>query len=122
MKKIAITGGKGGTGKSTIAVLLALKHAKQGKKIILVDCDVECPNDYLILGEKIGKPQKKVYTQFPKISEDKCLKCGKCVNVCQEHALFNYPKKFLRLLKNCAPAVAPVPWSAQIRQSVSKKK
>ena len=63
MKKIAITGGKGGTGKSTVAILLALKYAKLGKKVVLVDCDVECPNDYLILGEKICKIKKKVYTQ-----------------------------------------------------------
>ena len=46
---IASTGGKGGTGKSTFAVLLALKLSKRGEKVVLCDCDVECPNDYLLL-------------------------------------------------------------------------
>jgi MinD superfamily P-loop ATPase len=49
MQKIAITGGKGGTGKSTVAILMANKFAKEGKKVLLCDCDVECPNDYLLL-------------------------------------------------------------------------
>jgi len=93
MNKIAVTGGKGGTGKSTIAALKALKYAKQNKKVILVDCDVECPNDYLILGKKIGKIKKKVYTQYPKIDENKCTACGECVTACQENALFQLPQK-----------------------------
>ena len=42
LKKIAVTGGKGGTGKSTVTVLMANKLIKEGKKVILCDCDVEC--------------------------------------------------------------------------------
>jgi len=57
IKKIAITGGKGGTGKSTVAVLLANELVRKGKKVILADCDVECPNDYLLLGQKFGSQQ-----------------------------------------------------------------
>ena len=49
IKKIAITGGKGGTGKSTVSILLANKLRNENKKVILVDCDVECPNGYLLL-------------------------------------------------------------------------
>ena len=45
IKKIAITGGKGGTGKSTVAVLMANKLVKEGKRVVLADCDVECPKD-----------------------------------------------------------------------------
>ncbi len=52
IKKIAITGGKGGTGKSTFSVLLANKLIKQGHRVALVDVDVECPNDYLLLNQK----------------------------------------------------------------------
>ncbi|HHD92605.1 MAG TPA: MinD/ParA family protein, partial [Candidatus Portnoybacteria bacterium] len=36
-KKIAITGGKGGTGKSTFVTLLSLGLAREGKKVILCD-------------------------------------------------------------------------------------
>jgi len=33
MLKIGITGGKGGTGKSTVSILLANKLVKEGKKL-----------------------------------------------------------------------------------------
>ena len=51
VKIIGITGGKGGTGKSTIATALAYQLAKKNK-ILLVDADVDCPNDHLLLNIK----------------------------------------------------------------------
>ena len=45
---IGVTGGKGGTGKSTVATALAVELAKNSK-VLLVDADVECPNDHLLL-------------------------------------------------------------------------
>jgi len=88
IKKIAITGGKGGTGKSTVAVLMANKLIKEGKKVVLVDCDVECPNDYLLLGEKLKKSVRKVLADFPVLDKKKCQKCGLCVKTCRENAIF----------------------------------
>ncbi len=88
MRKIAITGGKGGTGKSTVAVLTANKLIKEGKRVVLVDCDVECPNDYLLLGKKLKKSIKKVFTDFPVLDKKKCQKCGLCVRTCRENAIF----------------------------------
>ncbi len=46
---LAVTGGKGGTGKSTVATALASKLAKR-HEVLLLDLDVECPNDALLLG------------------------------------------------------------------------
>ena len=88
IKQIAVTGGKGGVGKSTIAVLLANKFLKQGKKVILCDLDVECPNNYLLLGQKLNKPKSFVFAQFPKLDNTKCQKCGRCVKVCRSNAVF----------------------------------
>jgi len=99
MKKITVTGGKGGTGKSTFAVLLANKFTKQGKRVILVDCDIECPNDYLLLGRKLSKPVKKVYAKFPELNKSKCQKCGKCVKVCKSKAIFMAPGQYPQFLK-----------------------
>jgi len=101
---IASTGGKGGTGKSTFAVLLALKLSKRGEKVVLCDCDVECPNDYLLLNEKISDP-KPIYQELPELDEAKCEKCGLCSTVCKENAIFwvkeKYPMFFLDLCSGC---------------------
>jgi len=88
IKKIGITGGKGGTGKSTFAILLSLELIKKGKNVILCDCDVECPNDYLILGKKLTKPVKNVFAEFPVLIKKKCKKCGLCVKSCRQNAIF----------------------------------
>jgi len=94
MIKIGITGGKGGTGKSTFSILLANKLRKRKKKIILFDADVECPNDYLLLGQNLKSLKDKIYAQFPKIDENKCVKCGLCVKNCRSNAIFQSPGKF----------------------------
>ena len=83
--KIAITGGKGGTGKSTIATALAIELSKNNK-VLLVDLDVDCPNDHLILNIKREKI-KDVFQLIPKINKDKCNKCGRCSEVCRANAI-----------------------------------
>jgi len=91
--KIAITGGKGGTGKSTVATALAVELAKE-KKVLLVDADADCPNDHLILSIK-RKKARDVFQLIPKWDFKKCIKCGKCSFVCKQHAIVfvkgNYP-------------------------------
>lgn len=99
MQKIVITGGKGGTGKSTFAIFLANKFVKNDKKVILVDCDIECPNDHLLLGQKLVKLESKVYVKFPKLDKSKCQKCDLCVSVCQNNAIFRIPKKYPQFLQ-----------------------
>src|SRR5512142_2092344 len=47
---VAVGSGKGGVGKTTIAVNLALALAKMGKKVGLLDADVYGPNVPLMLG------------------------------------------------------------------------
>jgi len=83
--KIAITGGKGGTGKSTIATALAIELSKKNKSL-LIDADVDCPNDDIILSIPLKK-KKDVETMIPKIDKNKCTKCGLCSRVCREHAI-----------------------------------
>ncbi len=94
MKKIAITGGKGGTGKSTFSVLFAKELFLKNRRVVLVDCDVECPNDYLLLGIKFKRPRRNIYRFFPKLIRKKCKKCGLCAQNCPFHAIFQKPGEY----------------------------
>ncbi len=44
MKKILVTSGKGGVGKTTIAVSIAKALAARGYKVGILDVDLDCPN------------------------------------------------------------------------------
>jgi Mrp family chromosome partitioning ATPase len=43
MMNIAIASGKGGTGKTTIAMSLAACYARNGMEVAILDCDVKEP-------------------------------------------------------------------------------
>jgi ATP-binding protein involved in chromosome partitioning len=53
---IAVSGGKGGVGKSIVASTLALILAKSGRKVGLFDLDFTSPSTNLILGIQDAKP------------------------------------------------------------------
>ncbi|NPA74538.1 MAG: P-loop NTPase [Euryarchaeota archaeon] len=93
--KITVTGGKGGTGKSTVATNLAWILSKR-HKVVLVDADVECPDDYILLNSKLDA-QEDVNLFKPKFNYDICTGCGLCVENCSENALvqFKNGKPFL---------------------------
>jgi ATP-binding protein involved in chromosome partitioning len=54
---IAVSSGKGGVGKSTVAVNLAVSLALDGAKVGLMDADVYGPNVPLMLGVGFGQPE-----------------------------------------------------------------
>ncbi len=86
MKIIGVTGGKGGTGKSTVATAVAVEIAGRGKKVLLCDMDADCPNDHLLLGIE-RKQVCEVFQRIAKWDLDKCVKCGKCAKVCRTNAI-----------------------------------
>lgn len=84
---ISVASGKGGTGKTTIAVNLALALAKDKEKNVqFLDCDVEEPNAHLFLKPVITNSES-VKIPVPKINDEKCNYCGKCAEVCVFNAI-----------------------------------
>jgi len=79
---ISVASGKGGTGKTTIAVNLALSLSN----VQLLDCDVEEPNAALFLNPIITEKISAIIP-VPVIDQDKCSYCGKCREVCEYNAI-----------------------------------
>jgi len=96
--KIAVTGGKGGTGKSMVATSLAVEFARRNKTM-LVDADAECPNDYLLISAKLKK-YSSVLQPIPKFDFSKCTKCGKCASVCKQNAIVFVEGKYPAFVKD----------------------
>lgn len=79
---IAVASGKGGTGKTTVAVSLAL--AAEGMfsgRPLLLDCDVEEPNSGLFLNIDYNLSED-TGVMVPVVNENICDYCGKCAEVC----------------------------------------
>ena len=87
---IAIASGKGGTGKTTVAVSLAYYLATSGQSVQYLDCDVEEPNGHLFLKPRI-ESQRAATVMVPKIIDEKCTFCGECSAKCQYNALVSLP-------------------------------
>ena len=112
---IGITGGKGGTGKTVLAVNLAIALAKEGLKVAYIDCDADCPSSHIITGAKL-KNRKKVLSYLPRFIESKCKRCGKCVNACKFNALYQLndrsPELMESLCSGCAACMIACPSNA----------
>lgn len=83
---ISVASGKGGTGKTTVAINLALSINNSSNGVQFLDCDVEEPNAHIFLKPQI-KQTKVVSIPIPEIDESKCNFCGRCAEICAYNAI-----------------------------------
>ncbi|MEJ2202109.1 MAG: ATP-binding protein, partial [Desulfuromonadaceae bacterium] len=109
--KLAVASGKGGTGKTTVAVNLA--RTLEGV-VHLLDCDVEEPNAHLFLQGRLKK-ERTVTIAIPQVDESRCDGCGECGRFCQFHAIVSFgttPLVFPELCHGCGGCVKICPTKA----------
>jgi MinD superfamily P-loop ATPase len=97
---LAIASGKGGTGKTTVAVNLAKVY---GSGVQLVDCDVEEPNARLFLGGSAAE-EEIVTVPVPEVDASLCDGCGECSRFCEYHAIVSFgtvPLVFPEMCHGC---------------------
>ncbi|MGQ9623147.1 MAG: ATP-binding protein [Candidatus Caldatribacteriaceae bacterium] len=95
---VSVASGKGGTGKTLVAVNLAL--SLKNESLQFLDCDVEEPNVHLFLHPEINHAEA-VYNLVPAINENLCNLCGKCSQFCQYNAILVTPQKALVFPELC---------------------
>jgi len=112
---VSVASGKGGTGKTSVAVNMALSIGN----VQLLDCDVEEPNAHLLLNPNMHSTEP-VYVLVPHINEELCAHCGECAKFCQYNALFSSPEKILffpELCHSCGGCTLACP-----RQAITEEK
>jgi len=83
MKQIAVISGKGGTGKTVVTG----SFAALAKKKIMVDCDVDAADLYLLLHPTVKERHEFRSGQTAVIDKKLCNKCGKCISACRFGAI-----------------------------------
>jgi len=90
---IAIASGKGGTGKTTVALNLATALARRADaegEVRLLDCDVEEPNCHLFVRPRFSVRQD-VNVLRPTWHAELCTGCKKCQEACNYNAIAVVP-------------------------------
>ncbi len=87
---ISFASGKGGTGKTTLAVNFAIYlsqfNKNHSKRIFLLDCDVEEPNAGIFIKPDITD-REFVSIPVPRVDHKRCNFCGRCGEVCVYNAI-----------------------------------
>jgi MinD superfamily P-loop ATPase len=83
MKQLVIISGKGGTGKTVLSACFATLARKK----VMVDCDVDAANLYLLLQPEIQEEHSFSGGKKARVDPDKCTGCWNCLDVCRFSAI-----------------------------------
>ncbi|MFH0924919.1 MAG: ATP-binding protein [bacterium] len=83
MKQIVVISGKGGTGKT----ILTASFAALAKNKVMVDCDVDAADLYLLLHPDIKQRNEFKSGKTAYIDQKVCINCGKCISACRFEAI-----------------------------------
>ena len=118
---VAIASGKGGTGKTTLAVNLAYALFQTKHRVRLLDCDVEAPNAHLFLNRRFAEISD-ITVRKPRWDENQCIVCKKCAESCNYNAIAITGDKVLifdELCHACGVCSYVCPSNALVEQPVS---
>lgn len=99
--KIAISSGKGGTGKTFVSTNLSVLLAESGDQVTFIDCDVEAPNAHLFLKPVIDRTERMTIRAPVGVDPDKCTACGECAEACRYNAIAVLKEKVLIFKELC---------------------
>ena len=83
MKELVVVSGKGGTGKTSLVACFAALAEKK----VMADCDVDAADLHLILNPVIKRKETFSGGFSAVINKDKCIECGKCIELCKFDAV-----------------------------------
>lgn len=115
--KIAVVSGKGGTGKTLVAVNLAAA----ARRAVYIDCDVEEPNGHLFFKPGDAK-SRGVTVPIPSVDASRCTGCRICTEFCKFNALAyvdNSVQVFAEICHSCGGCALLCPEQAITEQAYS---
>ena len=92
MKEIVIISGKGGTGKTSVTASLAYLA---NKNVMVADCDVDAADMHLLMKPENDRKEDFFSGVLAEIDQEKCIKCGKCAEVCRWDAILIIDNKYI---------------------------
>jgi MinD superfamily P-loop ATPase len=113
--KLAIASGKGGTGKTTLAVALA---QAANEPVTLIDCDVEEPNGHIFVNPQLTT-HEYVNVAIPVLDASKCTNCGKCGDICEFNAIVTIVDQtmiFAEMCHSCGGCILVCPHQALVEK------
>ena len=85
--KVIVLSGKGGTGKSSLTSSLALELSSSREKIVVVDADVDCPNQHILFPGKTVRKDPLHISKIAVFDEKKGSPPARCTEVCRFGAM-----------------------------------